>query len=211
MDIEKVIAMKAVRLPPENSQLEAKAELKKFVTAMPKKWDLDNKEQGVKETWALLKHVYKKVRSWQRSGKIEDVVQKAKKRKKVKISDKSSAYLAIFRCAYRNDKQKKRMSAWASALEYAESENIKPRDFESFLLNSGGIDGARREMAKIRKKVKGEKKADAAKTAKIKKKTKLSDEDGAPMVGQATKVAAGRRQAKSKAKKGKRPSTSAAR
>jgi hypothetical protein len=199
--------MASSSVPPENERKLATAELKEFVKNTANKWDVKGKKKSRKETWALLERVYRKVRVWRKSGEITHVVNKLRGRPGVVISKKSSDYLTVLRCIYRDGDQKKRMSSWANALEYADHEQIRPKDLELFLFRSGGIDGARRKMAAIRGEAKVKKKAEAAKTAKIKKKAKLSQKGEATKATNVAKKDTIRK--KAKAKKGKRPSASA--
>lgn len=199
--------MASSSVPPENERKLATVELIEFVKKTAKKWDVEGKKQSREETWALLERVYRKVRVWRKSGEITHVVNKLRGRPGVVISKKSSDYLTVLRCIYRDGDQKKRMSSWANALEYADHEQIRPKDLELFLFRSGGIDGARRKMAAIRGEAKVEKKAEAAKTAKIKKKAKLSQKGEVTKATNVAKKDTIRK--KAKAKKGKRPSASA--
>jgi hypothetical protein len=105
--------------------------------------------------WFLMESIYNLVDRWRKDGDIDYVVEFS--RKKMNASQRSFDYLVVLRFIFRKPGKRKIMSAWASALEYADRKNVAPEKFLHFLIEAGGINRAGRKMTKIRKKAKAKK------------------------------------------------------
>jgi hypothetical protein len=107
------------------------------------------------EKWIFLKDTYASIERWRKSGQLESILEYSKKQ--VTTSKKSSDFLVVLRYIFRNSKNKKLMSAWASVLEYANHEEIESDDFLRFLIDEGGINSTGGKMTEVREKAKAKK------------------------------------------------------
>jgi hypothetical protein len=122
--------------------------------------DLKERNPGIEsmtraEKWFLLTSTYASIERWRKSGLLDHILEYS--REKGNTSKTSSNFLVVLGYIFRNPKNKKLMSAWASALEYAKHERIKSDDFLRFLIDTGGINSAGRKMAEVRKMAKAKK------------------------------------------------------
>lgn len=140
--------------PPKARMKSVEVELNQFHEATTKRWDVVGKKQNREATRALLVEIYRKVQEWRDAKKIKLVMRiiRGDKDEAYKLSKGSSEYLSVLRCLYQNKENQKRMSDWASALEYAEYRNIEPSGLEFFIYKERGIDTMRRNMAAVRAK-----------------------------------------------------------
>ncbi len=101
------------------------------------------------DEYELLRCAYVAVRCWQRDGIAKDVERELRAEAQVAISRASSLFLVLLRSALPH-LDAKRASKWAAALEIAEHKGVRAERLRAFLRNTGGIEGAARQRAKLR-------------------------------------------------------------
>ena len=89
------------------------------------------------------------MKQWEREGKGQEVEYELRIEAQGAISPSSSLFLVLLRSAVpRLDP--KRASKWASALQFADHHDVRPKRLIAFLRANGGIEGASGERARLR-------------------------------------------------------------
>jgi hypothetical protein len=102
------------------------------------------------EEYQLLNCVYAAVRRWRDDGVAEEIERELRAEAQVPISLASSLFLVLLRSALpRLDG--KRASKWAAALASADHHGVSSKRLVAFLRSHGGIEGAARQWAKLRR------------------------------------------------------------
>jgi len=102
------------------------------------------------DQYAILRTAYALVRRWKRKGVAQEVEYELRIEAQVAISPSSSLFLVLLRSALPS-LDMKRASKWASALMFADHQNIRSKRLVGFLRANGGIEGAARQSANLRK------------------------------------------------------------
>jgi hypothetical protein len=104
-----------------------------------------------KDQYAILKRAYSALHRWKEGGVGEDVERELRRETELAIAPRSSLPLVLIRSALPK-MDEKAASKWAAALEMAEQDAIAPKHFIAFLREIGGIEGAHRRRARLRRK-----------------------------------------------------------
>jgi hypothetical protein len=100
------------------------------------------------DQYAILKQAYSALHRWKEDGVIEDAERELRRETELAIAPRSSLPLVLIRSALPRVDEK---AARAAALEMAEQDAIAPKHFLAFLREIGGIEGAHRRRARLRK------------------------------------------------------------
>ena len=103
------------------------------------------------DQYAILKRAYSALHRWKEDGVGEDAERELRRETELAIAPRSSLPLVMIRSAFPKVDEKG-ASKWAAALEIAEREEIAPKHFLAFLREVGGIEGAHRRRAGLRRK-----------------------------------------------------------
>jgi hypothetical protein len=103
---------------------------------------------------AVLKRAYSALHRWKEDGVGEDAERELRRETELAIAPRSSLSLVLIRSALPKVDEKA-ASKWAAALEMAEQGAIAPKHFIAFLREIGGIEGAHRRRARLRRKHRG--------------------------------------------------------
>ena len=103
------------------------------------------------DQYAILKHAYAALYRWKQEQVSERAERELRRETELAIAPRSSLPLVLIRSALPK-LDEKAASKWAAALEMAEQDAIAPKHFLAFLREIGGIEGAHRGRARLRRK-----------------------------------------------------------
>jgi hypothetical protein len=103
------------------------------------------------DQYAILKRAYSALHRWREDGVSEEAERELRREIELAIAPRSSLALILIRSALLKVDEKA-ASKWAAALEMAEQDAIAAKHFLAFLREIGGIEGAHRRRARLRKK-----------------------------------------------------------
>ena len=103
------------------------------------------------DQYAILKRAYSALHRWKQAGVSEDAERELRRETELAIAPRSSLPLVLIRSIFPKVDEKA-ASKWAAALEMAEQDAIAPKHFIAFLREIGGIEGAHRRRARLRRK-----------------------------------------------------------
>jgi hypothetical protein len=103
------------------------------------------------DQYAILKRAYSALHRWKQEGVSESAEHELRRETKLAVAPRSSLSLVLIRSAFAK-LDKKAASKWAAALEMAEQDALAPKHFLAFLREIGGIEGAHRRRARLRRK-----------------------------------------------------------
>jgi hypothetical protein len=103
------------------------------------------------DQYAILKRAYSALHRWKEDGLSEVAERELRRETELAVAPRSSLPLVLIRSALPNVDEKA-ASKWAAALEMAEQDAIAPKHFLAFLREIGGIEGAHRGRARLRRK-----------------------------------------------------------
>jgi hypothetical protein len=103
------------------------------------------------DQYAILKRAYSALHRWKEEGLSEEAERELRRETELAIAPRSSLPLVLIRSALPKVDEKA-ASKWAAALEMAAREEIAPKHFIAFLREIGGIEGAHRRRARLRRK-----------------------------------------------------------
>jgi hypothetical protein len=101
--------------------------------------------------YAILKRAYSALQRWKQDGVSEGAERELRRETECAIAPRSSMPLILIRSALPK-LDEKAASKWAAALEMAERDAIAPKHLLAFLRDIGGIEGAHRRRARLRRK-----------------------------------------------------------
>jgi hypothetical protein len=134
--------------------LRAKARLSKLFRER-----LGTKGRKRADVYQFLKITYKGVRRWMHDGTDGRIEEELRKFVPGSVYGSSSIYIVLLRAALADAQlpeleKQKMISNWAAALELAHNRDIPPEHFVGFVMENGGIEGAKRKRAAERRKEK---------------------------------------------------------
>jgi hypothetical protein len=103
------------------------------------------------DQYAILKRANSALHRWKQDGVSAGAERELRRETERAISPRSSLPLVLIRSALPKVDEKA-ASKWAAALEMAEQDAIAPKHFIAFLREIGGIEGAHRRRARLRRK-----------------------------------------------------------
>ena len=103
------------------------------------------------DQYAILKRANSALHRWKQDGVSAGAERELRRETERAISPRSSLPLVLIRSALPKVDEKA-ASKWAAALEMAEQDAIAAKHFLAFLREIGGIEGAHRRRARLRKK-----------------------------------------------------------